>query len=837
MAKIADFGLSKLRDANQQGSTVVTDHVAGTSLYLDPEYNKTGKLKKASDIYSFGVVLFELLCGRLAYDSIYYANNRTGLPSVIVGQSFDMERLKKMVDPKIMEADANILKITGGVNQDSLETFITIAYKCLAETQAQRPLMEFVIKELEKSLEYQKSSKDNFQMSFNEIISATKNFSEYNCLGSGRCWKLYEGKAFGDDGCSTILVKRWNNKYDPKHHNEFLTELEVFFKYKQESIIGLGGYCNEMDEKIIVYEHGYNRRLNKHLDDVNLTWTKRLKIGIDVAKGLDSLHTGCAKKNHVMIHRDIKSASILLNSDFRAKIANLELCIKFWEYEKVESYKGDHAYSSVGYNDPQINGYLDKDSDIYSLGVVLIEMMCGRLAFAKRHKQSLGPLSKLHYVEKGNLDAMIFEGIKEQIMSESLITFQAIALQCLNSDGKTRPSANEVVVQLNKALEFQEDIEIWGLKLPKDYKEIIKMSTTPDIYSTKTRKELYQIFHKGILLQQGKLWFFLSDNEERNEIVSARMFSYKNHKLHKWRSVHKSRFQRVVKMFDVSHLNIQIKIKPQFLSQNVIYGASLVFKYYDPRIISFQPMYVNLKYKMGGKTLNAYFATWRKDEWMMIELSRFLYDDKYTDFEVQLDSFSRCYCLSGAIIIEGIEFRAINDVSFKLFAQSEAKLKKSHTLPAKKVLLDSADVKCFTWKSLSESRFTEVAELLSNQVFRIKCKFENQALSPNTTYTCYLIFTLAEKCQGLQCPVRIRDVLLVKNKETKFVYFRTPTSVNLHDITKIPQQRDDGLSEVIVWEFNSNKVKGDHIPMHLKLISYEGNMRGLNVYGIEFRPV
>ncbi|XP_071729374.1 uncharacterized protein [Rutidosis leptorrhynchoides] len=547
-AKIADFGLSKLRDANQQGSTLVTGHIAGTDLYLDPEYNKTGRLKKASDIYSFVVVLFEMLCGRLAYDPIYYTNHQSGLPSIVVGHSFDMERLKKMVDPKIMEADANILKIARGVNQVSMETFITIAYKCLAENQAQRPSMEAVIKELEKSLDAQKNGKDEYQMSLNEINLATNNFSEYNCLGAGRFWKLYRGE---DPRCNTIIVKRWDIKSDPKHNQEFLRELQLLFKLRHKCIIGIAGYCNEMDEKIIIYEHGYNGRLDKHLDDVSLTWMKRLKIGIDVATGLDFLHTGNADQENLMMHRGLKSDCVLLNSEFKAKIANLELCIQNWEQEmyKISSLDDpvydDLFYSSIDDNNPESDLILGKDSDIYSLGAVLIEMLCGRLAFPEEgcygHWWSLGLLSKRHYDKEGNLNEMIFEGIKEQIVPESLTTFQMIAIQCLNFDRHNRPSANEVATQLKMALEFQEEIEIWDAKLPKDYKEIIKMSTTPNIYSTETRKELYQIFHRGILLQEGKLWFSLSNNGDINEIIHARMFSYGNNKSHKWRSVPKSR--------------------------------------------------------------------------------------------------------------------------------------------------------------------------------------------------------------------------------------------------------------------------------------------------------
>ncbi|KAI3677193.1 hypothetical protein L1987_86815 [Smallanthus sonchifolius] len=105
-------------------------------------------------------------------------------------------------------------------------------------------------------------------------------------------------------------------------------------------------------------------------------------------------------------------------------------------------------------------------------------------------------------------------------------------------------TANWVANRLKKALEFQEDYEIWGPKLPIDYEEIIRVSNTPEIYKKKLKKDLYNMFSKGILLQDGKVWFWLGKNGERNEMISAKRFSYKNHLLRKWRSIPESRFPK-----------------------------------------------------------------------------------------------------------------------------------------------------------------------------------------------------------------------------------------------------------------------------------------------------
>ncbi|KAJ9565056.1 hypothetical protein OSB04_001022 [Centaurea solstitialis] len=229
-------------------------------------------------------------------------------------------------------------------------------------------------------------------------------------------------------------------------------------------------------------------------------------------------------------------------------------------------------------------------------------------------------------------------------------------------------------------------------------------------------------------------------------------------------------------------------------------------------------MYVNLKYKKGNEHLHSYFATWREDEWMMVELCRFSTHKGDADFKVLLESFSRCYSGSRAIYIEGIEFRAIDNAT-------------------KDVLYTTSIVKLSDLKQPLHLRSTDMIELLPQQVFRIKCKIEYQSLSPCTDYVCYLVFKLSKDCQGLHCPVKVRDILRWKNKETKILYFRSPKPLDRHDADWVPEQREDGFMEVIVWKFNSKgDLRNNYIPMNVKLIAFEGTMSGLTAFRLEVRP-
>lgn len=130
-------------------------------------------------------------------------------------------------------------------------------------------------------------------------------------------------------------------------------------------------------------------------------------------------------------------------------------------------------------------------------------------------------------------------------------------------------------------------------------------------------------------------------------------------------------------------------------------------------------------------------------------------------------------------------------------------------------------------------------ELLPQQVLRINCKIKSQMLSQDTDYACYLVFKLSEKCRGLHCPVKVRNLLHRNKKEVEIIYFRSPKPWNLHDTNQAPQQRPDGWMEVKVWKFNLNHelIKNDSFRVNLKLISYEGTLSGLILCGLEFRPL
>nr|XP_043627228.1 uncharacterized protein LOC122598806 [Erigeron canadensis] len=463
-AKIVDFRFSIFLPPNQNDDTLRNlnddtlrlSNYGGNCYYLDPEYKMTGKLKRESDVYSFGIVLFEILCGRLVDDPIYVEESDKGL-AFVARRCFREGPQMDLIDPVIKEESGrNNFNLNKGPNKESLDIFVKIAYQCLAEAQNQRPTMRSVVDELEKALLLQENNKDEPIISLEDIKLATENFHRENLIGRGGFGEVYRGKVPQGDGFNTIVAKRLDKRHG-QGEQQFRNELQILFEYSHENIIRLLGYCDEKDAKIIVYEYASRGSLDRYLKDARLTWMKRLNICIDVATALAFLHGG-AGKQAIVIHRDIKTANILLNDEWKAKLADFGLSL-ISPINQETDYVIDHVCGTSGYLDPlyQKSRFLTIESDVYSFGVVLFEILCGRF---------LPGFTKESF-EKGKHDDFVFEPLKKQIVPKALIAFQTIANQCLEEDREKRPAAKVVLEQLTEALEFQEVIKLAGCGIPQ----------------------------------------------------------------------------------------------------------------------------------------------------------------------------------------------------------------------------------------------------------------------------------------------------------------------------------------------------------------------------------
>ena len=159
-----------------------------------------------------------------------------------------------------------------------------------------------------------------------QLRAVTEDFAERNVLGRGGFGVVYKGVL--PDG-TKIAVKRMEAAVvSNKGLSEFQSEIAVLSKVKHRHLVGLLGYCTDGIERLLVYEYMSQGTLAQHLFKYEemalkpLSWTTRLVIALDVAQGVDYLHSLAHRS---FIHRDLKPSNVLLNDDFRAKVSDFGL--------------------------------------------------------------------------------------------------------------------------------------------------------------------------------------------------------------------------------------------------------------------------------------------------------------------------------------------------------------------------------------------------------------------------------------------------------------------------------------------------------------------------------
>ncbi|KAJ9558546.1 hypothetical protein OSB04_013160 [Centaurea solstitialis] len=286
------------------------------------------------------------------------------------------------------------------------------------------------------------------------VKDCTQDFNETNYIGKGGYGKVYKGILNWKDYQNLRVAVKQLDLTGFQGSKEFYTEILMLSQYRHMNIVTLIGFCDDGKEMILVYEYASNGSLDTYLSDPSklgqLSWETRLHICVGAASALDHLHNHVST-NHRVVHRDIKSANILLDENWNAKLSDFGLS-KICLANQQNTFVVTNLAGTHGYCDPQYEktGILTKESDVYSLGVVLFEVLCGRLACVLNYhdeRRFLHHLARTSY-KNGEVDKIIDLRIREHVMPESLNMFSAIAYQCLHKTREQRPKTVEVALTL-----------------------------------------------------------------------------------------------------------------------------------------------------------------------------------------------------------------------------------------------------------------------------------------------------------------------------------------------------------------------------------------------------
>lgn len=262
-----------------------------------------------------------------------------------------------------------------------------------------------------------------------------------------------KGEKKGEPAKKTIIIKR-HKKYYNQTAKDFFAKIEMHSSRKHPNLLTFLGFCDENSEMILVFECSFKETLVDYLrstsNRTNLTWEKRIRIGLDIAHGLKYLHNMEAKPS--MIFHEILSANVFLDENWTAKIADFRLS----EFNSYPPFSGRASERLVV-------------DDTYSLGVILLEILTGKLASDKiyndgkfngfasmvRRHLNVGKLKNIVDPRILNEAQELSSTLNKGLNQDSFVTFSKIASQCVVEHPSERPKLEIVIKSLEKALHFQ----------------------------------------------------------------------------------------------------------------------------------------------------------------------------------------------------------------------------------------------------------------------------------------------------------------------------------------------------------------------------------------------
>ncbi|KAK7269290.1 hypothetical protein RIF29_22013 [Crotalaria pallida] len=278
--------------------------------------------------------------------------------------------------------------------------------------------------------------------SLSELRSATDNFSHENIIGRGGFADVYKGRL--QDG-QLVAVKKLNKGSTEEMIAGFLSELGVIAHVDHPNTAKLIG-CGVEGGMNLVFELSTLGSLGSLLhgpDKYKLDWSRRHKIALGIADGLLYLHENCHRR---IIHRDIKSENILLTENFEPQICDFGLAKwlpEEWTHHNVSKFEGTFGYFAPEYC---MHGIVDEKTDVYSFGVLLLEIITGHPALD--HLQHSVVLWAKPLLDTNNIEELVDPSLGGDYDQEQIVHVVLTASLCIEQSPILRPRMSQVVTLL-----------------------------------------------------------------------------------------------------------------------------------------------------------------------------------------------------------------------------------------------------------------------------------------------------------------------------------------------------------------------------------------------------
>ncbi|XP_057759133.1 probable L-type lectin-domain containing receptor kinase S.5 [Arachis stenosperma] len=284
------------------------------------------------------------------------------------------------------------------------------------------------------------------EFSFRELKEATDNFDEKLKLGKGGYGVVYKGTLPREN--TELAVKKFSRD-SVKEIDDFLAELTIINRLRHRNLVQLLGWCHKKGVLLLVYDYMPNGSLDRHIfyndgsNQTPLSWQLRYKIILGVVSALHYLHN---EYDQIVVHRDLKASNIMLDSDFNARLGDFGLA-RAIENERTSYAELEGVAGTRGYIAPEClhTGKATRDSDVYGLGAVLLEVVCGERAWARIEGYNLLVDWVWYLYREGRLLDAVDPRLGNNYVGEEVEMMLKLGLACSHPIANERPKMQEIL--------------------------------------------------------------------------------------------------------------------------------------------------------------------------------------------------------------------------------------------------------------------------------------------------------------------------------------------------------------------------------------------------------